>query len=271
MIDQIIRKGFWAVVLVVTGTIPVNTVQPAMATRLTFVAQGTVDFVCPELSGTFSLGDIFILVYTFESATPDSNPSPMRGDYFNAITALSATVGAYNATYAGDNVLTIFDNFGADEYRIDLLDPMSGPSVGGFDLSTQGPILQLRDPTSTAFKSDALPTSPPNPADFISGGTFLALEFVDPLHPDNRPFVEADVSSIILVQDCTDADGDGMVTICHVPPGSPDNAHTISVSIRAIPPHLEHGDYCGPCGEVYYINTTDRAVPIGARIIREDY
>ena len=39
----------------------------------------------------------------------------------------------------------------------------------------------------------------------------------------------------------------GKVTICHVPPGNPDNAHTISVSPNAANAHLAHGDYCGPC------------------------
>ncbi len=266
MNDQVIRTGFLTVVVGVTGAISFNTVQPAMATPLTFVAEGTVDYVDPQLSGNFSLGDIFTVVYTFESATPDSNPSPNRGDYSNAITALSTTVGTYNATYAGNNILMVFNDLGSDQYFISLLESMSGPSVNGFDLSDhQGPILQLRDPTGTAFTTDALPTSPPNPADFISGGTFLALEFVDPLDPSNLAGVSADVSSIILVQDCADVDGDGKVTICHIPPGSPDNAHTISVSTRAIPAHLEHGDYCGPCGEVDDISAADRAVPIGAK------
>lgn len=47
---------------------------------------------------------------------------------------------------------------------------------------------------------------------------------------------------------CADDDGDGQVTICHIPPGNSDNAHTITVSIDALPTHLTHGDMCGPCG-----------------------
>ncbi len=39
------------------------------------------------------------------------------------------------------------------------------------------------------------------------------------------------------------------VSICHVPPGNPANAHTICVSPNAVPAHLGHaGDYVGPCG-----------------------
>ena len=37
------------------------------------------------------------------------------------------------------------------------------------------------------------------------------------------------------------------VTICHIPPGNPDNAHEITVSISAVPAHLAHGDDLGTC------------------------
>lgn len=37
------------------------------------------------------------------------------------------------------------------------------------------------------------------------------------------------------------------VEICHVPPGNPDNAHTISISPNAVAAHLAHGDSEGPC------------------------
>ena len=37
------------------------------------------------------------------------------------------------------------------------------------------------------------------------------------------------------------------VDICHVPPGNPGNAHTISVSQSAVAAHLAHGDSLGAC------------------------
>ena len=37
------------------------------------------------------------------------------------------------------------------------------------------------------------------------------------------------------------------VILCHIPPGNPGNAHTISVGFSAVPAHLAHGDYLGPC------------------------
>lgn len=37
------------------------------------------------------------------------------------------------------------------------------------------------------------------------------------------------------------------VTICHIPPGNPSNAHTIIVGSNAVGSHLGHGDTMGPC------------------------
>ena len=37
------------------------------------------------------------------------------------------------------------------------------------------------------------------------------------------------------------------VVICHVPPGNPNNAKTKTLPASAIPAHLAHGDYLGPC------------------------
>lgn len=39
----------------------------------------------------------------------------------------------------------------------------------------------------------------------------------------------------------------GKVTICHIPPGNPNNQHTISVSQNALPAHEAHGDVLGAC------------------------
>ena len=41
--------------------------------------------------------------------------------------------------------------------------------------------------------------------------------------------------------------GGTKVTLCHIPPGKPGNAHTITVGAPAVPAHLAHGDTLGPC------------------------
>lgn len=47
-----------------------------------------------------------------------------------------------------------------------------------------------------------------------------------------------------------EAGGSNKVQVCHIPPGNPDNFHTISVSEKALPAHLGHGDLPGSCSSV---------------------
>ncbi len=40
----------------------------------------------------------------------------------------------------------------------------------------------------------------------------------------------------------------GKVKLCHIPPGNPNNKHTISVSLSAVQAHMaQHEDFIGPC------------------------
>ena len=41
--------------------------------------------------------------------------------------------------------------------------------------------------------------------------------------------------------------GPEQVTICHIPPGNPSKARTITVNASAVAAHLAHGDHLGPC------------------------
>ena len=50
----------------------------------------------------------------------------------------------------------------------------------------------------------------------------------------------------------------GQVTLCHIPPGNPANAHAITVNVNAVQAHLAHGDHIGDCDA-----PTASAVPPG--------
>ena len=41
--------------------------------------------------------------------------------------------------------------------------------------------------------------------------------------------------------------GEVKVTVCHIPPGNPANAHEITIGAPGVPAHLAHGDYLGAC------------------------
>ena len=47
--------------------------------------------------------------------------------------------------------------------------------------------------------------------------------------------------------DDTDLPAEEQVTLCHIPPGNPDEAHTITVGAPSVPAHLAHGDVLGNC------------------------
>lgn len=44
----------------------------------------------------------------------------------------------------------------------------------------------------------------------------------------------------------------GKTIICHIPPGNPDKAHTLSIANSAVAAHLAHGDYLGKCKDDHY-------------------
>lgn len=47
--------------------------------------------------------------------------------------------------------------------------------------------------------------------------------------------------------ECRPYDREPQVPICHIPPGNPDEKHTIWVGASAVRAHLDHGDYLGRC------------------------
>jgi hypothetical protein len=56
------------------------------------------------------------------------------------------------------------------------------------------------------------------------------------------------VAGLIVLKPTSMQAGSLKVTICHIPPGNPANAHTITVGIAAVPAHLAlHGDTIGEC------------------------
>jgi len=61
-----------------------------------------------------------------------------------------------------------------------------------------------------------------------------------------RTLLPALLGSMALVS-LASADTTEKVTICHFPPGNPANIQTITISTSALPAHLAHGDFGGPC------------------------
>jgi len=55
------------------------------------------------------------------------------------------------------------------------------------------------------------------------------------------------------------------VRVCHVPPGNPSKAHTISINSAAIETHLSHGDFLGSCGDEIGSELTEREAKLAEK------
>ena len=67
------------------------------------------------------------------------------------------------------------------------------------------------------------------------------LQVLDRVQGDEESGVEDVVANV--------EDAEAAVTLCHVPPGNPDNAHTVDVGAPSVPAHLAHGDTEGACAD----------------------
>jgi hypothetical protein len=57
-------------------------------------------------------------------------------------------------------------------------------------------------------------------------------------------------SVFVNVVDVHCGNNNNKVLVCHIPPGNPDNAHTICISENGVPAHLAHGCHLGACAVV---------------------
>ena len=53
--------------------------------------------------------------------------------------------------------------------------------------------------------------------------------------------------AVLAVLAATTAQAGNKVEICHIPPGNPDNFHTITINEKAFSAHLAHGDLGRAC------------------------
>jgi hypothetical protein len=132
---------------------------PVQAAPITFTYAGAVDSGVGGPAFTAFVGQIATLQYTFDDATPDISPGSATGQY--ALISTSVTIGGDTWSIAGG---TLFIDDGAVDRNRFNNSGATGPSVGGF--SPLGIFLDMNDSTGTAFSSDALPLTQPDPVDF---------------------------------------------------------------------------------------------------------
>ena len=162
----------------------------------------------------------------------------------------------------------LFDSAGGGIYVAAPSNPVSPPnSVGA---TREGPVITYREPVGASFWLDGRAV-----VDFVSvtltnssrpsaleaydiDGGFLGQDAGEGTLTVSFP---GQIHSVLIQQgpmafdnftfgglastggDCEE----GQASICHIPPGNPANAHTISVACRALDAHMAHGDSLGTC------------------------
>ena len=133
----------------------------AGAATLTVSWTGHVTSVDSALSSTFTVGDPASGTFQIETTTPDSDPAANHGEY-DALRNMSITLSGVTATSALPTLggLSIFDS--PPGTFVDGLEQDAGPWLGDdigslHFFSANG--LNLEDQQSTAFVTDAIPTS----------------------------------------------------------------------------------------------------------------
>jgi len=191
-----LRNNKWLLLAITFIIFPLILISDSKAAQVTFVVEGHLDYVGAELAGTFSIGDLYHLEYTFDPNTIDSVPGdPGLGGYNNSISSLSVQISSYYAVAAsnGRSHITVINDHpvDADQYRVDLLDPMVGNSINGYDLANyQASLLSMTDLSMNVFSNDELITYALAPSNFIG---YMALTFENSI--SGTTGIQADISS----------------------------------------------------------------------------
>ncbi len=151
---------------------------PAEATLITIEIEAEVDHVNDRLNlleGRINVGDIITGSYTYESTTPDSNPLPFVGDYWQSDPASGISLNAGGFEFKTDPadikfLVEIGDNSqSGDDYYISSYNNVPFRDVVAVNQISW----HLGDPTGTALSSIALPTTAPVLDDWDSNYLYI--------------------------------------------------------------------------------------------------
>ncbi|NPC46780.1 hypothetical protein D7Y27_08025 [Corallococcus sp. AB004] len=100
-----------------------------------------------------------------------------------------------------------------------------------------------------------IPTARSSAAWMVLCATMLSLGCGGPTEAEDPSLVSGDDNLGGAAGEAPAADGGTApggntgITLCHIPPGNPANAHTITVGVPAVAAHLRHGDTVGACDD----------------------
>lgn len=153
----------------------------AYAAPVTYFFGGTLNSVDSELGPDLSIGTPFSGSFTFDSNSPDNDPSPLLGIYSPG-PAFSVNINGILFSAAGSGGSIQVDNdsiFGGSRFSAN--GGISGPALNNYLASNI--YLDLRDSDGTVFGNDALPLGGFNLADFESARLILVFFQSSPRNP----------------------------------------------------------------------------------------
>lgn len=132
-----------------------------------------------------------------------------------------------------------------DEFRLQVLDRVQGDEGSGFEdvvvtaEEAEASVTLCHVPPGNPDAAHTVDVGAPSlPAHLAHGDTEGACADdageEDPEENEEEPETDED-------------SGEAKVLVCHVPPGNPENPHTVEVGESAVPAHLAHGDTEGAC------------------------
>jgi hypothetical protein len=113
--------------------------------HIRFTFHGTFDTASGPVPGPAAVGDPFTVMYVFDAATPDTDPSPIVGEYTGAIIGDTVTAGTYVFSTTPGLISVLNDAFAGDAYLARIQNPIIRADV------------VLQDFTGAVFQDDSLP------------------------------------------------------------------------------------------------------------------
>lgn len=132
-----------------------------------------------------------------------------------------------------------------DAFRMQVLDRVQGDEESGFE-----DVVATAEEAQAAVTLCHVPPGNPDAAHTVTVGAPAVPAHL--AHGDTEEACEGDVEEPgddSEGEDDPEDEEEAKVLVCHIPPGNPENPHTIEVGESALPAHLAHGDTEGACAE----------------------
>lgn len=188
--------------------------------------------------------------------SPDIQGKELGAGSFSVVS--DPTTGALNVTakvgvaYREQGVTT---SFASDVMNLDTTPSYlekNGSTLSGFEISKSGHSMAYLAAITVNWNTSVCAQS------YVCGDAVAGV--IDDSDSKDKDDSSSDDDSDSKDKDKDDdADakqGGDKQEVCHIPPGNPDNAHTITVSASAVDAHLAHGDTLAAC------NPEDEATPL---------